>query len=231
MSPANYSAHERLRDGRPVKIQALRPDDETGMLTAIDRTGAESLKRRFFAPKREFSDAETAFFMNVDFVNHVALVATIDEDGGTAIIGGGRYVVIESGEAEIAFIVVDAYQQQGIGTILVRHIVELARAAGLKRLLADVLPENVAMLNVLGKLGLSDSRHGFASRPSDAVTCLDNAGHRRFRFRCWPSSWTRRNYPILCPPKKTTPARVGSKGRSFGYSARCRGSTGEREHN
>jgi RimJ/RimL family protein N-acetyltransferase len=153
MSAANYSAQEHLRDGRPVKIRALRPDDETSMLAAIDRTSTESLKRRFFVTKQKFSDKETAFFMNVDFVDHVALVAEIDEDGRTAIVGGGRYVVVGSGQAEIAFIVVDAYQRQGIGAILVRHIVGLARAAGLKQLSADVLPENVAMLNVLGKLG------------------------------------------------------------------------------
>jgi RimJ/RimL family protein N-acetyltransferase len=153
MSAASYCAQEQLRDGRTVKIRALRPDDETSMLAAIDRTGTESLKRRFFVTKREFSDMETAFFMNIDFVNHVALVAEIDEDGKTAIVGGGRYVVVESGHAEVAFIVVDAYQRHGIGAILVRHIVGLARAAGLKQLAADVLPENVAMLNVLGKLG------------------------------------------------------------------------------
>jgi RimJ/RimL family protein N-acetyltransferase len=153
MSSACYSAQEHLRDGRLVKVRALQPDDETSMLVAIDRTGTESLKRRFFAPKRWFSDAETAFFMNVDFVDHAALVAEIDEDGKTAIIGGGRYVVVEPGQAEIAFIVVDAYQRQRLGTILVRHIVGLARAAGLERLSADVLPENVVMLNVLGKFG------------------------------------------------------------------------------
>ena len=135
MSAASYSAQEQLRDGRPVKIRALRPDDETSMLAAIDRTGPESLKRRFFVTKREFSDMETAFFMNIDFVNHVALVAEIDEDGKTAIVGGGRYVVVESGHAEVAFIVVDAYQRHGIGAILVRHIVGLARAAGRRSLL------------------------------------------------------------------------------------------------
>lgn len=153
MSLANYSAQEHVRDGRSVKIRALRPDDETSMLAAIDRTGTESLKLRFFATKREFSDLETVFFMNIDFVNHVALVAEIDEDGRTSIVGGGRYVVVESGHAEIAFIVVDSYQRQGIGAILVHHIVGLARAAGLKQLSADVLPENVAMLTVLGKFG------------------------------------------------------------------------------
>jgi GNAT superfamily N-acetyltransferase len=76
-----------------------------------------------------------------------------NEDGRAAIVGGGRYVVVESGQAEIAFIVIDSYQRLGIGAILVRHIVGLARAAGLKQLSADVLPENVAMLTVLGKFG------------------------------------------------------------------------------
>ncbi len=47
---------------------------------AIDRTGAESRQRRFFVPKRGFSDKEKAFFMKIDFVNHVALVAEIEED-------------------------------------------------------------------------------------------------------------------------------------------------------
>jgi RimJ/RimL family protein N-acetyltransferase len=153
MSAASYSAQEQLRDGRPVKIRALRPDDKTNMLSAIDRTGPESLKRRFFVTKRKFSDMETAFFMNIDFIDHVALVAEVNEDGGAAIVGGGRYVVVEPGQAEIAFIVIDSYQRQGIGAILVQHIVELARAAGLKQLSADVLPENVAMLTVLGKFG------------------------------------------------------------------------------
>ena len=153
MLPAAYSAQGLLRDGRPVKIRALQPNDEAGMLAAIDRTGTESLKRRFFVTKRGFSENEKAFFMNIDFVDHVALVVEIDEGGAASIIGGGRYVVVKPGEAEMAFIVVDAYQGQGIGAILARHLVGLARAAGLKQLSADVLPENRAMRRVLGKFG------------------------------------------------------------------------------
>ena len=57
-----------------------------------------------------------AFFLNIDFESHVALVAQIDEDGRPAIAGGGRYIVVRPGQAEIAFVVVDAYQGQGIGS-------------------------------------------------------------------------------------------------------------------
>lgn len=153
MTPATYSASERLRDGRPIQIRALRPDDEAEMLAAVDRTNPESLRRRFFVTKRGFSEKEKAFFMHIDFVNHVALVAEIEKGAGPAIIGGGRYVVTDPGEAEVAFVVVDAYQRQGIGTLLTRHLIELARAAGLKQLTADVLPENAAMRKVLGRFG------------------------------------------------------------------------------
>jgi GNAT superfamily N-acetyltransferase len=128
------------------------------MLAAIDRTAAESLRRRFFINKREFSEKEKTFFLHVDFVGQVALVATIDEGGQQTIVGGGRYVVTEPGEGEVAFVVIDAYQGLGIGAMLTRHLVHVARTAGLKELVADVLPENAAMRKVLGKFGFQASR-------------------------------------------------------------------------
>jgi RimJ/RimL family protein N-acetyltransferase len=159
MSVADYTAVEHLRDGRRIEIRALRPDDGPGMLAAVGRTSKQSLQRRFFAPKKGFSEREIAFFLDIDFENHVALVAEIDEDGRPVIIGGGRYIVVRPGQAEIAFVVVDAYQAQGIGTILMRHLNTLARNAGLRELVAEVLPENTAMLKVFRKFGfLAGSR-------------------------------------------------------------------------
>ena len=158
MAPATYSAQERLRDGQPIEIRALHPEDEANMLAALSRTGAQSRQRRFFVTKRGFSDAEREFFMKIDFVNHVALVAEIDEGGRPVIVGGCRYVVVEPDEAEVAFMVVDAYQGKGIGLMLTRHLVGLARAAGLKQLAADVLPGNAAMRHVLEKLGFQTAR-------------------------------------------------------------------------
>ena len=158
MTPATYSAQDHLRDGRSIEIRALQPEDEADMLAAIDRIGRDSLQRRFFVTKRGFSEGEKAFFMKIDFVNHVALVAQIEEDGRPAIVGGARYVVVKPGQAEVAFMVVDAYQGQGIGGILTRHLLGLARAAGLKELVAEVLPENAAMRTVLAKFGFRAGR-------------------------------------------------------------------------
>ena len=158
MTPAAYSAREQLRDGRFIHIRALKPDDEADMLTAIHQTHAESLRRRFFAAKRKFSEKEKAYFLHVDFINQVALVATIDSDPHQ-IVGGCRYIMTEPGKAEVAFVVIDAYQGQGIGTLLTRHLAGLARAAGLKELAAEVLAENTPMLKVLGQCGFKAS-HG-----------------------------------------------------------------------
>jgi RimJ/RimL family protein N-acetyltransferase len=157
MTPATYSAREQLRDGRFIRIRALKPDDEADVLAAIQRTHAESLRRRFFATKREFTEKEKNFFLYIDFVDHVALVAALDSDP-RQIVGGCRYIITDPGKAEVAFVVIDAYQGQGIGTMLTRHLAGLARAAGLKELAADVLPENTPMLKVLGQCGFKASR-------------------------------------------------------------------------
>jgi len=152
---AEYSVKERLRDGRELEIRALRPEDQADMLAAISRTGTESLRRRFFVTKRGFSDREIAFFMNIDFINHVALVALVAENGRPTIAGGGRYIVVQPGRAEVAFLVVDGYQGLGIGSALARHLAGLARQSGLEELVADVLPENTGMLKLFKRLGFT----------------------------------------------------------------------------
>lgn len=153
--PADYSALETLRDGRPLHIRALRPQDRDAMLAAVARTGTQSLFRRFFGARRNFSETEISFFINIDFVDHVAIVAEVHEDGKPVIVGGARFIKLDTEKAEVAFAVIDPYQGQGLGTILMRHIAALARAAGLHELVAEVLPENTPMLRVMEKSGLS----------------------------------------------------------------------------
>ena len=151
---AEYSSPETLRNGRRVEVRALRPEDRDAMMAAIDRTSAQSLYRRFFGAKRHFTDQEKSFFLDVDFVSHVALVAVLEEGGQLVIVGGGRYIVSNPGQAEVAFAIVDQYQGQGIGAALMRHLAGIAREAGLHELIAEVLPENAAMMRVFEKSGL-----------------------------------------------------------------------------
>src|SRR5262249_46976230 len=147
-----YSAIAILRDGRQIQVRSLKPDDRQALVAAVNRTSAQSLYRRFFLPKKSFTEQEVAFFLNVDFVNHVALVAVLDE-GERPVVGGGRYVVIGPGKAEVAFVVVDQYQGLGIGAALMGHLIAIGRDAGLKELVAEILPDNHAMLEIFRKTG------------------------------------------------------------------------------
>jgi len=157
MEAAKYSAIEHTRDGRKIEIRALRPEDRDDVRAAVGRTSDQSLYRRFFGAKREFSEKEVTFFMNVDFINHVALVAAVEEDGRSEIVAGARYIVERPRTAEVAFVVVDQFQGQGIGAALLRHLAIIARDAGLKEFIAEVLPENISMLKVFAKSGLKSS--------------------------------------------------------------------------
>ncbi len=152
---ANYSATETLRDGRTVEIRAQRSQDREGMHAAIARSTSGSLYRRFFGVRREFSEKEMDYFLDIDFVNHVALVAVANDAGQPTIVGGGRYVVVQPDQAEVAFAIIDAYQGLGIGSALMRHLATLGREAGLREFIAEVLSENVPMLNVFERSGLA----------------------------------------------------------------------------
>jgi GNAT superfamily N-acetyltransferase len=152
--PENFSIVETLRDGREIEIRAQRPEDRKDLEAAISRMSDESLYRRFFAARRHFSEKEAEYFLNIDFVSHVALIAVAHENGKRAIVGAGRYIVVEPGAAEVAFAVVDEYQGQGIGSALMQNLLSIARQAGLNKLIAEVLVSNGAMVKVFEKSGL-----------------------------------------------------------------------------
>jgi hypothetical protein len=98
-----------INDGRKLEIRAQQPGDREGLRAAVRRASPKTLYHRFFAVKRKFSEQKAHFFLDVDFVRHVVLVAVTNEDDQPAIIGGCRYVVIEPGRAEVAFSVIDDY--------------------------------------------------------------------------------------------------------------------------
>jgi GNAT superfamily N-acetyltransferase len=158
-----YAAIGNLRDGREFQIRAFKAHDRTGLLAALGRSSALSVYRRFFSARRDMSERELEFFTKINFDDHVALVALVDEDDEPTIVGGARYIKVEAIRAEMALAVMDLYQGQGIGTALVRHLAEIARAAGIKELIAEVLSDNAAMLKVFSNSGMQAStsrRHG-----------------------------------------------------------------------
>ena len=152
--PSTYLAQEKLRDGCALTVRAFRPDDRDALVTAAEQVGPRSRYLRFFTLKREFTERERTFFLNVDFDRHVALVGVFEEAGRQSIVGAGRYVMTAPGKAEVALTVIDKHQGQGIGAALFRHLVVIARGQGLHTLIAEVLPENKSMLHIFRNSGL-----------------------------------------------------------------------------
>src|SRR5262249_26336303 len=140
------------RNGKRIEIRALRPEDRDDFVAAVGRASSQSLYRRFFAVRRHFTENETSFYLNVDFKDHVAL-SVAEEKGRAMIIVGARYIVVEPRQAEVALTVLDDYQGQGVGAALLRHLIAIARSAGIGELIAHVLPDNTAMLKVFERSG------------------------------------------------------------------------------
>jgi RimJ/RimL family protein N-acetyltransferase len=153
--PVSYHVAELLNDGSRVQIRAQRPTDREAVLAAVRRASAKTLYQRFLGVRREFSEEELHFFLEIDQVSHVVLVAETVEDSGTVIVGGGRYVLVEPRRAEVAFTVIDAYQKRGIGTALMRRLAAIGREAGLTELVAEVLADNTPMMKVFKRSGLA----------------------------------------------------------------------------
>jgi GNAT superfamily N-acetyltransferase len=155
--PEKFHVVETLHDGTTVEIRAQKPEDREAILAEVQHASADTLYHRFFAVKRSFSEKEQHFFFDVDFVNHVVLIAVAKSNGQPRIVGGSRFVVTEPGKAEVAFSVVDDYQHHGLGAVLMHHIAVIAREAGIKELVAEVLADNASMLAVFEHSGLVTS--------------------------------------------------------------------------
>jgi RimJ/RimL family protein N-acetyltransferase len=148
LDAASYRAIERLRDGRSYIIRAQRRDDN--IIEALQlQAGPRTFYQRFLTRKHRLDNFEAAFYLNVDFVRQVALLADLQGE----IIGGARYYIWSRGQADIAFIVGDAYQNNGIASTMLRHLAFIAREAGISDLHAHISPGNRRALRVLDNLG------------------------------------------------------------------------------
>ena len=167
-----YADDVVLKDGRTVHIRPIRPEDNDAMLAMWQRLSPESIRLRFFAPRSMNAD-QMRYFTDLDYANRFALVA---ETGGR-IVGVSRFDRLpEHPEtAEFALLVEDAEQGRGIGTALLRGLVQPAADMGIATFSGEVLRENARMLRMLRDAGLAPALRGmgeivhteFASTPTE----------------------------------------------------------------
>ena len=181
--PRHWEADVVLRDGRTAHVRPVRPEDRDLMVEFYARVSDTSKYFRFFAPMPVLSDADLTRFTNVDHNDRVALVMLV----GGQMIAVGRYDRINQTEAEVAFLVEDAHQGRGIGQLLLEHLAQAGRERGVERFVADVLPENQAMIHTFRDAGYT-VRSGydegvmaleFSIDPTDtAIGVMEGREHR-----------------------------------------------------
>ena len=148
----------RLKSGLEVTIRHLQPDDREAMARAVRLLDRESVYTRLFSYRKELTETGLDRIMKVDPAREVALVVTTGRPPEHAIIAGCRYVEVESDDgrpvAEVAFVVEEDYQGQGIAGRLLGHLIAIARSRGMQAVEADVLRQNASMLRVFERCGL-----------------------------------------------------------------------------
>jgi predicted CoA-binding protein/GNAT superfamily N-acetyltransferase len=158
--PPNYPEHWETdivaNDGGTLFLRPIKPSDAEDIRKLHGRLSEESVYFRFFTPLPTLSDAMLHRFVNVDYVDRMALVAIL----GDLIVAVARYDRLPgSSEAEVAFLVDDAHQGRGLATIMLEYLVVVAKESGITRFVADTLPENTKMLKVFHDAGFKDHRH------------------------------------------------------------------------
>lgn len=154
--PARYASPWKLKDATAVTIRPIRPDDEPLMREFHATLSDETVFHRYFhmvSLSQRVAHERLSRMCFIDYDRQMALVAE-RQGPEREILGVGRLVKSQRGdEGEFAILVGDRYQKQGLGTELLRRLVEFGREEKLARITADILPDNLEMQRVSKKIG------------------------------------------------------------------------------
>lgn len=145
---------EKLKDGVEIVVRPVRMSDVEALQDLFYSLSNESARLRFMAHKNAYPHAEMQQLVDADYVETLALVATEPHTG--EIIAMARYDMDPATRfGDIAFVVRDEWQRRGLGSVLMRRMLDAARANGLRGFSADVLAGNRGMLMVFQQSGLT----------------------------------------------------------------------------
>ncbi|HIZ37715.1 MAG TPA: GNAT family N-acetyltransferase [Candidatus Ruania gallistercoris] len=209
--PEHWEADVVLRDGSTMRIRPIHPGDGDALQRFHSRQSPESVYLRFFAPLTRLPDKDLHRFTHVDHRDRVALVVTWQDE----IIAVGRFDQIAGGDAEVAFNVSDSAQGKGLGSVLLEHLAAAGRELGVRRFVADVLPQNSRMLRVFTDAGYDVEQTyddgimtvSFTIRPTDRSMAVLAERERRAEALSMAAVLAPRRVLLVC---------AGAEGRSFG---------------
>ncbi len=154
--PERLIRKDVLRDGTPVVLRPIKPEDEPLWLEMLGSCSKESIYSRFRYDFHFNSHEVATQFCYIDYDREMGIVAEIDEGGRKRLIGVGRLISdVDLEVAEYAVLVTDEWQNKELGHKLTAYCEEIARIAGIKKLYAETTRDNKGMITVFKKLGFS----------------------------------------------------------------------------
>ena len=139
-----------------MHLRPICPEDADGINGLMERSSDQTRYYRFFGPMKRLSEKDLHRFTHVDHVDRVAFVVLLGDQLDRA--WAGSTAIPDTDDAEVAFLVEDAHQGRGLGSVLLEHLAAAARERGIKRFVAEVLAQNGRMVRVFQDAGYKAER-------------------------------------------------------------------------
>lgn len=154
--PEEFTETVALADGTTVYLRAIKPEDEPAWKDLLRRSSNESIWKRFRYLFKDATHEMAARFCFVDYDRELPLGAEVMIEGRKQLVAVARVVSDSDGiEAEYGILVTDAFQHRGLGVLLTRKCVEICRRRGLREMMGETTPDNLAMIQVFRELGFT----------------------------------------------------------------------------
>ncbi len=154
--PTQFVSELQLADGSSLTVRPIRPEDAEMVKDFVQKLSKESRFFRFMETLNELSPSMLVRFTQIDYDREIALVAVRRSGDRDEQLGVARYTTNPDGEScEFALVVRDDVQGKGVGSRLMKALMETAASRGLRVMEGEVLSNNVKMLALMQKLGFS----------------------------------------------------------------------------
>jgi len=154
--PADLVDRWYLHDGTLMVIRPIRPEDAKIEDEFVRNLSPRSKYFRFMSALQELTPDMLVRFTQIDYYREMAFIATTEVDGVEAEVAVGRYVTNPDGNScEFAIVVGDEWRRKGIGSRIMKGLMEVARSRGLRQMEGEILSENNDMLTLMKSLGFA----------------------------------------------------------------------------
>jgi acetyltransferase len=152
--PKKYEKLWTLNNGQDVLLRPIKPEDEPMWLEMFQNLSEESIRYRFFQMLKDTPHEVRVRYCNIDYDREIAIVAEQTQEGRRKILGVSRLSIEPDGKSgELAFLVSDRWQNQGLGTKMVDYVLDIAKEMGVEEVYSIMLLDNYRALSLTKKMG------------------------------------------------------------------------------